>query len=188
MGSDSEKAKIYGDKRDLIDVIIAKEGIKSPRGVLEFMRNIEYNAPPKDIPCFTPEEAIQKKKGHCYEQTWLEAEFFKKLGIQYETWFIDGRNDKGKHQYDFATHMLLAYNEDGKIYWLEHSWYNYAGIHKYDSVKDLVKDVSRKMLEDYKSKNIHIVWFPATYDSGKNTAEIVKSYIDKEPTYTYTYK
>ena len=40
MGSDSEKAKIYGNKRDLIDVIIAKEGIKSPRGVLEFMRNI----------------------------------------------------------------------------------------------------------------------------------------------------
>ena len=188
MGSDSEKAKIYGDKRGLIDIIIAKEGIKSPRGVLKFMRSIEYNAPPRDMPCFTTEEVIQKKKGHCYEQTWLEAEFFKKLGIPYKTWFIDGRNGKGKHPYDFATHMLLTYNKDGKAYWLEHSWYNYAGIHEYDSAKDMVKDVSRKMLEDYRNKNIRVVWFPATYDVGKKTEAIANSYINKEPLYSYTYK
>ena len=49
------------------------------------------------------------------------------------------------------THTFLTVEDNNKFYWFEHSWYPYRGIHEYDSLNELLKDVKLKFS---KNKNI----------------------------------
>jgi len=97
----------------------------------------------------SPEQLIESKKGHCWEQTELARKLFNESNIPNETYFIDVViNDLEETQ----THTFLVFQQDSEFYWFEHSWRKYPGIHKYNSLKELLSDVVRKMLDEEKEK------------------------------------
>lgn len=92
----------------------------------------------------TPEELLISKCGVCWDQVELERKLFSDNNINFKTYFIyiiD--NDM------LPYHTFLVYNDDKNYYWFEHSWGEYKGIHKYNSIKNLFDDVI------YKFKNSH---------------------------------
>ena len=92
----------------------------------------------------TPEELLISKCGVCWDQVELERKLFSDNNINFKTYFIyiiD--NDM------LPSHTFLVYNDDKNYYWFEHSWGEYKGIHKYNSIKNLFDDVI------YKFKNSH---------------------------------
>ena len=92
----------------------------------------------------TPEELLISKCGVCWDQVELERRLFSDNNINFKTYFIyiiD--NDM------LPSHTFLVYNDDKNYYWFEHSWGEYKGIHKYNSIKNLFDDVI------YKFKNSH---------------------------------
>ncbi len=92
----------------------------------------------------TPEELLISKCGVCWDQVELERKLFSDNNINFKTYFIyiiD--NDM------LPSHTFLVYNDEKNYYWFEHSWGEYKGIHKYNSIKNLFDDVI------YKFKNSH---------------------------------
>ncbi|MDE5888745.1 MAG: hypothetical protein K2H20_01870, partial [Bacilli bacterium] len=47
---------------------------------------------------------------------------------------------------DDESHTFLTYKEKEKYYWFEHAWMNFKGIHEYDTMNELVKDVKEKFM------------------------------------------
>lgn len=104
----------------------------------------------------SPKEIIDSKVGVCWDQVELERYLFKKNMEELKTYFIcnyDGNK--------CPTHTFLTYKKDNNYYWFEHSWSKYKGIHKFNSIKDLLMDVNSKFIEseagnEYNEKNILI--------------------------------
>lgn len=94
----------------------------------------------------TPEELLISKCGVCWDQVELERKLFSDNNINFKTYFIY-INDNDM----LPSHTFLVYNDDKNYYWFEHSWGEYKGIHKYNSIKNLFDDVI------YKFKNSHKV-------------------------------
>ena len=44
--------------------------------------------------------------------------------------------------------IFLTDTNNGKYYWFEHAFADYRGIHEYNSLKDLLCDVSEKFIND----------------------------------------
>ena len=114
----------------------------------------------------TPEELLISKCGVCWDQVELERKLFSDNNINFKTYFIyiiD--NDM------LPSHTFLVYNDDKNYYWFEHSWGEYKGIHKYNSIKNLFDDVI------YKFKNSH-------KEVGKNSKVFLYEY--EKPKYHIT--
>ena len=93
----------------------------------------------------TPEELLTSKCGVCWDQVELERKLFSDSNINFKTYFIyiiD--NDM------LPSHTFLVYNDDKNYYWFEHSWGEYKGIHKYNSIKNLFDDVIYKFKSSHK--------------------------------------
>lgn len=93
----------------------------------------------------TPEELLTSKCGVCWDQVELERKLFSDSNINFKTYFIyiiD--NDM------LPSHTFLVYNDDKKYYWFEHSWGEYKGIHKYNSIKNLFDDIIYKFKSSHK--------------------------------------
>lgn len=90
----------------------------------------------------SPEELLKRKCGVCWDQVELERMLFSKLNMKYKTYFICTYDDK-----NFPSHTFLIFELKNKYYWFEHSWHNYKGIHEYDSLKVLLKDVKDKFIK-----------------------------------------
>lgn len=89
----------------------------------------------------SPKEVLQNKVGVCWDQVELERYLFAKTKLEYKTYFIvHYDNDK------CPTHTFLTYEKNNKVYWFEHSWSKYKGIHKYNSMNELIKDVKHKFI------------------------------------------
>ncbi|MBR1718275.1 MAG: hypothetical protein IJ715_03285 [Bacilli bacterium] len=94
----------------------------------------------------SPDELIKSKYGVCWDQVELERYYLDKQNIKSNTYFIVEYDDK-----IYPTHTFLTVEDNNKFYWFEHSWYPYRGIHEYDSINELLKDVKLKFS---KNKNI----------------------------------
>lgn len=88
----------------------------------------------------TPKEVIKNKIGVCWDQVELERYYFK--GYDIKTYFIV-HYDGGK----CPTHTFLTFKKNNQYYWFEHSWEKYRGIHKYDTLKELLIDVKSKFIK-----------------------------------------
>ena len=96
----------------------------------------------------TPEELLKSKCGVCWDQVELERELFKKKNIDVKTYFIYiVENDM------LPSHTFLTYEENNKVYWFEHSWGEYKGIHEYNDLKELLNDVKNKFIKSHKEVN-----------------------------------
>jgi hypothetical protein len=90
----------------------------------------------------TPEELLEKKCGVCWDQVELERKLFDDYKIDYKTYFICIDDKKS-----LPSHTFLTFNYNNKIYWFEHSWYDYRGIHEYNNLYDLLNDLKGKFIK-----------------------------------------
>lgn len=76
--------------------------------------------------------------GMCYDCCAMETEFFKRVRIQWQNYFIE--LDSGQ-THTFSTFML-----DGKLYYFESSFKAYAGIWEQESNNETIERVLNQML------------------------------------------
>lgn len=89
----------------------------------------------------SPNEVINNKVGVCWDQVELERYYFKETNYNIKTYFlVHYDNDK------CPSHTFLVYEKNNKFYWFEHSWLKYQGIHKYNTLKELLIDVRTKFI------------------------------------------
>lgn len=120
--------------------------------VMELMNNINYGWIDKngnkhiddfenyadDYRLQEPKDLINSKLGVCWDQVELERYYFKN---NIKTYFIvhyDG--DK------CPTHTFLVFEKNREYYWFEHAWEKFRGIHKYNSLNELLGDVRNKFI------------------------------------------
>lgn len=132
--------------------------------IMNIMEKIEYGFPDEDgnnliitnpkkyeedfykfYYLLTPTELLEKKYGVCWDQVELERYLFEKNKINVKTYFIY-INDND----NLPSHTFLTYQSHNNFYWFEHSWYQYKGIHKYNSLKELLLDVKQKFINSHK--------------------------------------
>ncbi|MCL2749372.1 MAG: hypothetical protein FWE50_04850 [Alphaproteobacteria bacterium] len=100
----------------------------------------------------SPEQLLENKIGDCFEQTELARHLFLKQNIPCDAYYISHSNcDYGTTWHDASMHTFLVFQNDGKFYWFEHAWGDEAGIHEFDSMKELLFAV-KKMCEDFDEK------------------------------------
>ena len=133
--------------------------VTTPQELLEFMDIIEYgySVNGKKYGYFneeefelhinewklsSPENLLQTKIGHCYDQVELERDWFKKHGYKFHTYFtIFLYSDK------YTSHTFLIYEDNDKYYYFEHSWGIMKGIYEFNSLSEAYCFVIKKHLE-----------------------------------------
>lgn len=137
--------------------------------VMELMENIEYGwvdnnnekhlivdeTYSKKYRLQFPKEVIKNKIGVCWDQVELERFYFKNNPSIKTFFIVYDDNDK------CPTHTFLTYEENNKLYWFEHSWEIFRGIHEYKSLNLLLRDVKDKFIKNelngkYKKENLFI--------------------------------
>lgn len=97
----------------------------------------------KDYILQSPQNVLKNKLGICYDQVELERYLLQKNKWEIKTFFIKGYDkDNNCH-----THTFLIYKKDNKYHWFEHSWNKYKGIHKFNNMELLLKDIKSKFIE-----------------------------------------
>lgn len=104
----------------------------------------------------SPNQILNSKVGVCWDQVELERYYFEQTNLIFKTYFIV-HYDNNK----CPTHTFLIYNKNNKIYWFEHSWNKYKGIHEYNNINELLKDIKQKFIttelnNNYNSSNLVI--------------------------------
>ncbi len=96
-----------------------------------------------------PQEVIKYKVGLCFDQVELLRNFFRKLDVDFCTYFI---RYYGK---DITpSHTFLVFYENDKVYWFENAFLKYKGIHEYNSLESLLKDVVDKFMNSINESNL----------------------------------
>lgn len=127
---------------------------KTEKEIMDIMNEIEYGYiydgknQGEDFSDFnkkykleSPKEVLKNKLGICWSQVELERYLFK--NYNFKTYFIC-YNDADT----CPSHTFLVYKKENKYYWFEHSWYKHKGIHEFNSLNDLLKDVIIKFMKD----------------------------------------
>lgn len=92
----------------------------------------------------SPRELLKTKCGVCFDKVELERELFSKTNYKFYTYFICIKDINM-----LPCHTFLVYEDNSKYYWFEHSWGFYKGSHEYNSLNELLKDVSLKFIESH---------------------------------------
>ena len=120
--------------------------------ILSLMQNIKYGHLDQNAQITndysnyllsSPQETIKTGIGICWDQVELERYYFQNTGYRVHTYIFIYYNNK-----DCPTHSFLTYEKNGKYYWFEHAYEKYQGIHCYDTLKELLKDVENKFVKD----------------------------------------
>lgn len=89
----------------------------------------------------SPKQFMNSKIGVCWDQVEFERYYFKKCNIKHNTYFIVYYDDVKN-----PSHTFLTYENNDKYIWFENSWEKYKGVHEYETLCDLLKDVKNKFI------------------------------------------
>lgn len=92
----------------------------------------------------SPKDFHKLKRGSCWDYVEAQREWYEKHKIPFSTYYLE-LNNKEK-----ASHTILVAEIDGKYIWDEASWKKHKGLHEFNSLKSLLKDVAKKHLSDIK--------------------------------------
>ena len=179
--SDKKSLELFGktNEENYYDLIKLYESIDSNKNIDEIetpeqlmnwmeenityeLANDEYGAE-DDPPTKTAEEVIESGTGHCAEQSYLEYRILDELGYFPQLVFVKENNSKKDYGADGSAHMFVVYQDDDEKYtYFEHSQEHSKGIHKFDSMSELL---------DFVGKN----WW--RYDADSDILEV--RYIDE---------
>lgn len=114
---------------------------QNPKSLSRSLRKIKY----KEFTKLMSPKAVEKtKKGSCHDQVMYEMSELRKMGINPKATFVMECSDDGQGG---MTHSFVHYKEGKKTVWLENAWGEKAGIHKYNSLKDIKKEIRRSHKE-----------------------------------------
>ena len=169
------------------------EGVETPEDLMAWMNeNITYEliddeySNSNDIPTKTAEEVLETKKGHCAEQSYLEKEVLNELG--YESFLVMVKENNSEKEYgaEGSAHVLLVYkDEDDKFCWFEHSMQHSRGIHKYDSLEELLQSVATQWWRYDKNSDILEVRMMDKYITGVDNWGLAKECYKYPVEYTF---
>ena len=94
----------------------------------------------------SPDKLINNKYGVCFDQVELTRYYLNNQSIISKTYFICNNDITN-------THTFIVVKLD-KYYWIEHAWFEYAGIHEYDTLDDLLNDIKNKFINYIKKENV----------------------------------
>lgn len=144
--------------------------IKTPEELLDFMKkNINYGYLGKngrvyhyDDPDYNSDwynnyilqnsnDLLKNLYGTCWDQVELERKWFLNNNYEIKTIFEMVKLD---YDNEYPTHSFLIYKEDNNWYWFENADSNNRGIHKYNSLEELLNYQNQKYVELLKTLNI----------------------------------
>lgn len=96
----------------------------------------------------SPDELLSKKCGVCWDQVELERKLFTDNNIECHTYFIYLNDQK-----QLPSHTFLTFFSNNKVYWFEHAWNEFRGIHEYNNLIDLLKDIKTKFINNSHVEN-----------------------------------
>lgn len=138
--------------------------IKTPEDLLKFMEeNITYGFVSKNNKIYDDPNSeewnndwyhecivqdggclLETKYGTCWDQVELERKWFSENNYNFKTIFLWFEVNKPNN---LPTHTFLIYEKNNKYYWFEHAYFNYKGIHEFNSEEQLIEYVKDKQLE-----------------------------------------
>lgn len=121
----------------------------------------------------TGSELIKSKYGISFDQVELMRELFHKIGFNVTTYAIINDNKE--------IHSFLVYTKNNKYCWIENYWLHFRGIHEYDSLNDLLNDITFKFIDSVNNVNLNnIKVFEYILDNPKyNFIELI-NYLKKQ--------
>lgn len=112
----------------------------NPQELYNFMkRNIGYSEFTK---LKSPAEVVFSGKGSCHDQVMLELNELRAMGIDAKAQFIIEYNPKTSQ--GGMTHSFVYFKRGEKTYWLENAWGGQEGLHEFNSLDDIKKDILDK--------------------------------------------
>ena len=72
--------------------------------------------------------------GSCHDMTFAELKVLRSMGFEPKAKFLMEVDNKGQGG---MTHSFVYFKKGKKTYWFENAWRDRAGIHPYDSIKDI---------------------------------------------------
>lgn len=107
--------------------------------------------------------------GVCWDYVHYEADWFKKHGYKYETFYIqvqDEDNDCPSH-----TYLVFYLPGNNKPYYFESSWGKFQGIEKFNNITELHNTVKDRHIENAESKCDPKSYFREKYDAESKSWE-----------------
>ena len=144
--------------------------IKTPEELLKFMSNkIKYGYLGKNGRVYhyyeadfnsdwyeqyilqSKDELLNNLYGNCWDQVELERDWFLKKGYKIKTIY-----EMVKLDYDnkYPTHSFLIYKNNDYWYWFENSDFDNRGIHKFNTIDELLNYQYKKYIKLLKTLNI----------------------------------
>lgn len=180
--------------------VFVESNVKSPYDLLDYMKQFKYGWFTRagvvhdgseeiagdfyhNFHLQSPHQLDDNKVGVCWDYVEFERQWFTENGYKFAIFYIMLNN--GSTQ---PTHTFLVYNIGRHNYWFECAWEKYRGIHRYNSVDVMIKDVimrHRQENNDYKS-TVSIHWLQNTPKYGITCMQYMK-YASKEPKLDYDY-
>ncbi len=105
----------------------------------------------KNYHLLNPVDLINIKYGVCYDQVELERYYLDLENIKSDTYFIIEYDNENSN-----THTFIVVSENDKYYWFEYSWHFQRGIHEYNSLDDLLRDVKNRFSMNGLYKDVRI--------------------------------
>lgn len=109
------------------------------------------------------------KIGVCWDYVHYEADWFKKHGYKYETFYIqvqDEDNDCPSH-----TYLVFYLPNDNRPYYFESSWGKFQGIEKFDNINQLHNTIKNRHIKNANSKCDPKSYFREKYDASLKSWE-----------------
>lgn len=112
----------------------------NPQELSSFMkRKISYSEFTK---LKSPAEVVSSGRGSCHDQVMLELNELRAMGIDAKAQFMIEYNPKTSQ--GGMTHSFVYFKRGGKTYWLENAWGGQEGLHEFNSLDDIKKDILNK--------------------------------------------
>lgn len=87
----------------------------------------------------TPEEVQASKSGSCHDQVMYELKKLQELGLSPKALFVmESSGIQGG-----MTHSLVYFYKNNKVYWVENAWTERAGVHAYNTIDDIKKEIKK---------------------------------------------
>ncbi len=182
------------------DNVFTEGSINSPYDLLDYMKPFKYgwftrggavHDGSEEIPgdfyhnfhLQSPHQLANSKVGVCWDYVELERQWFTENEYKFAIFYIMLNN--GSTQ---PTHTFLVYNIGNHNYWFEFAWEKYRGIHRYNSVDVMIKDIIMRHRQEYNDYNstVSIHWLQHTPKYGITCNQYMK-YASKEPKLDYDY-
>ena len=114
-----------------------------------------------------PQDTLKYKVGHCIDQSELERYLFNKVNIKNKVYSMFPANGTGKY---YNHNFIVIFDDVGHPFWIENSWYQYRGVHRYDNLNELFDDIAtkhQKSIKEYRGEKkilpIEIYEFPKKF-------------------------